>query len=331
MSPELNRKLDAIREWIQVDANDRGLHGPGQPTLANAFHGDFASSCQSLASANAVGIVTGFFIPHGQPPAAETDGPLGAVFLAQALGRLGVRVVLAIEDFGVPALEAGLTAWGDRLARVVELPRSANDANAYRAAFHRTAGDLSHLLAIERVGPSHTRRSILDHDPASLDDFEQETPPEHRDRCHNMRGIDITANTGPAHWLFENHAHHSAHLVTIGVGDGGNEIGMGKLPWRLVRRDIPRGGLIACRVPTDFLIVCGVSNWGAYGLAAGTWLARGKPLDRDVFNPDRERSVLEAMVRHGPLVDGVSGKAEPTVDGLAFDRYIEPLTRVVAT
>ena len=44
---------------------------------------------------------------------------------------------------------------------------------------------------------------------------------------------------------------------------------MGKIPWDVIRRNIPRGGLVACRVPADHLIVCGISNWGAYGLAAG--------------------------------------------------------------
>src|SRR2546422_2009384 len=29
-----------------------------------------------------IGILTGFVIPHAKPPSAETDGPLGAVFLA---------------------------------------------------------------------------------------------------------------------------------------------------------------------------------------------------------------------------------------------------------
>ena len=44
---------------------------------------------------------------------------------------------------------------------------------------------------------------------------------------------------------------------------------MGKMSWDVIRRNIPNGGLVACRVPADQLIVCGVSNWGAYGLAAG--------------------------------------------------------------
>ena len=67
----------------------------------------------------------------------------------------------------------------------------------------------------------------------------------------------------PAHRLFEAVQQQLPHITAIGIGDGGNEIGMGKLPWELIRRNIPHSGLVACRVPTDHLIVCGVSNWGA--------------------------------------------------------------------
>jgi hypothetical protein len=36
-------------------------------------------------------------------------------------------------------------------------------------------------------------------------------------------------------------------LTTIGIGDLGNEIGMGSLPYELVARSIPRGDQIWCR------------------------------------------------------------------------------------
>ena len=32
--------------------------------------------------------------------------------------------------------------------------------------------------------------------------------------------------------------------------------------------------------------------------------------------------------QHGPLVDGVSGQPSVSVDGLDFDRYVEPLRRL---
>jgi hypothetical protein len=55
--------------------------------------------------------------------------------------------------------------------------------------------------------------------------------------------------------------------VTIGVGDGGNEIGMGRVRERLAGEGelIAR---IASVVSVDHLVVAGVSNWGAYGIVA---------------------------------------------------------------
>ena len=63
-------------------------------------------------------VVTGFFIPTAQPPCGETDGPLGAVFLARALFPLGVRVVIATDAFCAAAVQAGLNTCGLRKDRV---------------------------------------------------------------------------------------------------------------------------------------------------------------------------------------------------------------------
>src|SRR5262249_10259500 len=146
--------------------------------------------------------------------------------------------------------------------------------------------------------------------------FSREVFPEQRDRCYTMSGTDITKHTAPLHSLFEA-ATKDARLTTIGIGDGGNEIGMGKIRWDIIRRNIPRGGLVACRVPTDYLIVCGVSNWGAYALAAGVRMLRGAPFDPALFDPEAERRILQAMVEGGPLVDGRTGFPTVGVDGLS--------------
>jgi hypothetical protein len=140
-----------------------------------------------------------------------------------------------------------------------------------------------------------------------------------------MRGRDITEHTAPAHLLFEA---GQPDLTTIGIGDGGNEIGMGKVPWEVIERNIPNGRQIACRVATDHLIVTGVSNWGAYGLAAGVRLLRGAPHDPELFDPRREQKLLQRMVEDGPLVEGVTGRREPLVDALPFDRYAGVLSEI---
>ena len=227
-----------------------------------------------------MGIVTGFFIPHANPPCGETDGPLGAVFLARALVPLGMKVVLLTDAFCTPALEVGVALAGLRKAvPIVTLPPAhsfdALSPDSYWEKIAERTGPLTHLIALERVGPSHTPDIGAVQPGATAEDmgaFSQAVTTDHHDRCHSMRGRDITTYMSPAHLLFEPPA-RPAGLITIGIGDGGNEIGMGKIPWRIIRDNIPGGAVVACRVPCDHLIVCGISNWGAYGLAAGVQLA----------------------------------------------------------
>jgi hypothetical protein len=328
--------LTAIRDLIQEDVGNRGLRTDPVSNLVNACPDDFAAACRSIAETPqpAIAIVTGFWIPTATPPCGETDGPLGALFLARALVPLRVKVTLVTDVFCRRAVEAGLSACG--LETAVELRTL---PGLHEPVVERLAGDwlafvreigLTHLVALERVGPSHTPESIAAQlgPQDSLRQFLDEVPKDERDRCRTMRGLDITPQTGPAHLLFEAVKAHVPHITTIGIGDGGNEIGMGKIAWDVIRRNIPRGGLIACRVPTDHLIVCGVSNWGAYGLAAGVRLLRGAAPDPELFDVERERALLEVMVKEGPLVDGVRGVTSATVDGLDFDGYAEPLRRL---
>jgi hypothetical protein len=331
--------LDALRDLIQEDVNNRGLRADSSRNLVNAYPGDFRAACQSLAQPERpyLAVVTGFFIPTATPPAGETDGPLGALFLARALLPLGCRVALVTDDFCARALHAGLAACAlQKDVPVIVLPSPAEarqlTPTAYADRVLGQLGPVTHLLAIERVGPSHTLESLQRQQQAegalgeTMLDFLHDVPPEHQDRCHTMRGRDITDQMSPAHYLFE--AARTAGLATIGIGDGGNEIGMGKIAWEVIRRNIPGGGLVACRVPTDHLIVCGISNWGAYALALGVARLRQQALDARLFDGAVEQKVLQTMVHHGPLVDGVRGRPAATVDGLDWQRYAAVLERL---
>jgi hypothetical protein len=310
--------LERIRDIIQEDVGKRGLRADPERNPINACPEDFRLACHELAERRDahVLVVTGFFIPTGQPPAGETDGPLGAVFLARSLLPLGIRVSIATDSFCAAAMQAGLDVCGlGEAVAVVALPsvEEARNLSAghYLEAVTSRLPPVTHLLAIERVGPAYTTDIV---------------PPEHRDRCHTMRGRDITDLMSPAHLLFEAVQGHPS-IRTIGIGDGGNEIGMGKIPWEVIRRNIPGGDIVACRVATERLIVCGISNWGAYGLGAGVALVRGTRQPA-LFDPALEKWILEKMVQAGPLVDGVTGRPEPTVDGLPFERYAEALVRI---
>lgn len=333
--------LEQLRGWIQEDPGQRGLRTDPVRNLITACAGDFAAACQNLAAhpRPAVAIVTGFFIPQAQPPAGETDGPLGALFLTRALTPLGIRAAIVTDDFCRTALQVGLMACGlEQTVPLLTLPAQPEQWPAFLQLdwlpFVRERFGLTHLIALERPGPSHTLASLqrqqgtADLPAALVRDFLAQVPMEDQDRCHNMAGRDITSHVSPAYLLFEAARQHAPDVTTIGIGDGGNEIGMGKILWDIIQRNIPGGGKIACRVPTDFLLVCGVSNWGAYGLGIGVHHLRQRTPPADLFDREREHELLQKMVNEGPLVDGVLHRQAVSVDGLPFDRYAEPLQKM---
>ena len=323
--------LDAIRATVQRDLGGRGL----DPDLFAVCAGDFADVCRSLTQPSAgLAVVTGFWIAAAGR--FETDGPPGALFLARVLGGLGIRVRIYTDAGAVGILRAGSAE-----AIIEEIPAA-------------LPASVTHLLALERVGPGHTLETLGE---AEKELFASEIPERERGRCRSMRGIDITEYTTPSEHLFlatraqgviarraseggiaspqarplslacaSGYEIADAAYTTIGIGDGGNEIGMGKVPWSLIRRAIPRGGLIACRVPADHLLVAGVSNWGAYALAAGVAVLCGARLG-GLFDPSHEEATLRRLVDAG-LIDGVSGERAATVDGLPFAVHADVLTRL---
>lgn len=281
-----DEKLAGILAAVQTDPGNRGLARDPHDNLFTATAGDFAAACRSIAvnPAASIAVWTGFFIPTADPPAYETDGPLGAVFLQTHLEPLGIWVDLVGPSSGI--VRAMATVLAEPIASDPKLKR------------------FTHELWLEHPGPSFDGR------------------------CYSMRGRDITEYS--SRWLAERMfgSDRRAASVSIGIGDGGNEIGMGKVPHETVVKNIPNGHLIHCRVPTDHLIVAGVSNWGAYALAAGLFVLREVKPPPDLFDSDAERRILEVMVEAGPLVDGVTGKQTATVDGLTWDEYAEPLVRI---
>lgn len=345
MSGDAETILNALCDLIQDDVGCRGLRADPTDNLISATAGDFAAACRSIAETPQarLAIVTGFTIPGTDPPLSETDGPLGALYLARALTPLGIGVAIASDGTAVDALAAGLKSCG--LADQVPLTTLPEAAGSYEGTirersqrlqpdymmqFTADVGSFTHLIALERVGPNHTRESIgFGGQSSSWDDFPREVAESQRGRCFSMRGRDITQYTRPAHLLFEKMPWAMiGGRTTIGIGDGGNEIGMGKLSWELIRKNVPRGSLVACRVPTDHLIVAGVSNWAAYALATGVRYLRGGPNDPSLHEVDRERELLRIMVEAGPLVDGLTSEHTLTVDGLTFERYSRVLVQL---
>ncbi|HJT32879.1 MAG TPA: glutamate cyclase domain-containing protein [Pirellulales bacterium] len=336
--------FDALEAIVRRDPGRRGVASyrvDGSWLAA----GELERAARELAAhAKCVAIVTGFCITSAEPPAAETDGPPGALYLAQAFIALGIETVLLSDRFGLPLLECGRRAWGLE-AEIVETPlgaesekRKAGDAAVdwcHRFFASPLGRRLTHLISIERVGPSHTADSLAAQTrggPCPLEQFAREVPPEHRGVCHNMRGVSIDAVTAPAHLLFEAAA-RDASIRTIGIGDGGNEIGMGSLLWETLRAALTgeHAGRTICRIATDHLILSGVSNWGAYALACAVAGLRSRADLLSGWDGAIQRRLIERLVQDAGAVDGVTGRREPTVDGIPLDDYSAIVDQIVRT
>ncbi|HET6882978.1 MAG TPA: DUF4392 domain-containing protein [Pirellulales bacterium] len=331
--------FEALEAVIRQDPGGRGV--------ASYWHngqwlapGVLERAARDLAqSQGAVAIVTGFCVAEADPPAAETDGPPGALFLARAWEAMGRKVVLISDAGALGLLRIGCRLW--RLeAELVELPPATRHEVSAIAIERLLPPSLceqfSHLIAIERVGPSHTLDSLsaqAGNATEAVARFILEVPVEHRNACHNMRGTIIDQHTSPAHRLFEPPTIAERRVTTLGIGDGGNEIGMGAIPWEVLRTALKgeHAGRIICRVATDFLILAGVSNWGAYALACAMAGLLGRNDLIAQWDEAGQRELIEVLVREGGAVDGVTRRREPTVDGLPLDDYLSVLAAIRAT
>jgi hypothetical protein len=357
-----------LEACIRRDPAGRGVSActlDGRPLLA----GQLMPAAESLAQGRWVGIVTGFCVFDGSRWTAETDGPPGALVLARALLELEFDVTLLSDPLGAPLLEAGCDLWGlprsivevipfedggpESPARQSNEPQHCQKTDAWVESFlHGRGRAMTHLVSIERVGPSHTRESLTAQrrcGPAPREAFDEQVPPASRNVCHNMRGVPVDAHTAKTHRLFEAVAGGSGTsadagsgagmaaasadgMVTIGVGDGGNEIGMGQVPWEVLSRAIATGpaGRVACRVATTYTLAAGVSNWGGYALAAAVCALRGRRELVRRWPADDQRRLIETLVREAGAVDGLTRRAAPTVDGLDLDAYLETYRQIMA-
>jgi len=115
-------------------------------------------------------------------------------------------------------------------------------------------------------------------------------------------------------------------VPTIGIGDGGNEIGMGNIA-EIVKKYIKFGDKITSIVKVDELILSAVSNWGAYGLIAQASLEVGENLLGDWD----EEKVLRALISEG-VIDGVVKKPQLSVDGIPLEvhkRFLNLLNSII--
>src|SRR5262245_49732857 len=123
--------LDQILALVQRDPVGRGLRNDPHDNLITSTAGDFEKACRAIAQHPdpRIAIVTGFTIPSIDPPCGETDGPLGALYLARSFAPVGIPVTLATDGTTLPALRAAIIPARMSQTAVVELPNRPHECH----------------------------------------------------------------------------------------------------------------------------------------------------------------------------------------------------------
>ncbi len=233
-------------------------------------------------------ITTGFYILACKAP--ETDGPPGAIVIGKALQSLGYEVVYVTDRYTVPLMTAILSPQD----RVVDFPITDHEASKKFASDLLNEIKPSILISIERCG--------LTKDGTYL----------------NMRGNDISEYNAKIDYLFD------SDIPSVGIGDGGNEIGMGNLAGVIPAvKTLPNN---PCVTKVSKLIITSVSNWGGYGLVAALSSLKQKNLLPSVWE---EQRIVKRTVDMG-AVDGILNKPAYGADGFSLEEHSEILGELFA-
>lgn len=249
--------------------------GRGISNLRDSLSKDYCKQAAKFVLKNkgVVMITTGFYIAKAK--ASETDGPPGAIAIGNALDQLGYTVIYVSDKYTVKYL----SAMKKNNALIVEFPieEDLSSKNFAMNIINKYKPQL--IISIERCGFDETFS------------------------YRNMHGVDFSNYNAKIDYLFSN------KINSVGIGDGGNEIGMGDF----IEKIVETSSLV--RYPsitkTTFSIIASVSNWGGYGLVAALSNIVGENL---LISIEEEIKLINTLVDLG-AVDGFSAKNINKVDG----------------
>ena len=234
-------------------------------------------------------IATGFYVAGH----AETDGPPGALILCLILKKLGYIPVILTDKYCQNFFEK----YDIKIIYMDIKMENENKINFIEKAIneYNPVG----MISIERCGLNTENKYA------------------------NMRNIDISEHTAEIDLFFSNYYNK---IPTIGIGDGGNEIGMGNLE-HIIKDNL---NLVPCKIKVDKLIISSVSNWGGYGLAAYLCLLTK---NKEFFETVEEtvKNYIKYIISLGS-VDGVTHENKEKVDGNDIDielNIIRSLLKVI--
>jgi D-glutamate cyclase len=317
----------SVDRLVTVEMRPVGLPYGKIDRLLDAARSESGFKSQTLVAAqalrravtpgDAVFIVTGAgtppFIPKG-----ENDGPIGAAALARAvllgLGAVPVYlceqhhldpIVASSEAAGVPIRPDGTEPRSARGAFAECAPTAEADVPGWAAAMFGRYSPAA-VIFIERLGPN--RRGVI-HGSTGISGWSPM--------------VDLTPILSEA---------TSRGIVSIGIGDAGNEIGFGRI-FDAVREIQESGAVCQCSCQdgmatvtcTDILVVASVSNWGAYAIEASLAHLIGR--EELPQTEHMARRVIDACFAGGGY-EAVFCTQRDLVDGIAAETSVA-LTQIL--
>lgn len=238
-------------------------------------------------------------------PKGESDGPPGAASIAKVLYKgFGTVPVYVAEKCHIDPIiasshAAGLMVKEFRHARDRGLGAALTTSPTSQAEVADWVGRIfdemrpKAVIAAERLGPG---AGGIIHNATGQ-------PLQGPDRTVEDDVVDISPVLTEA---------SRRGILTIGIGDHGNELGFGAIREAVVAA-MPKGDRLCTTVPTDIVLPCMMSNWGCYGIeAAIAFLLKRPDL---IHSPDQEQRIVRACLDAGGL-EAMYCTTEFWVDGL---------------
>lgn len=319
---ELITRLDnRLDQLVNIDMGERGvehLFEAARALQGEPLVGAAADALMAVPEGGTVVLTTGSVSRAWiTTDLGENDGPSGAAAIARSLVLArNVTCVMVCEETLLPAirntcqaaglfpvsLEQAAIAKADKsLATIVMIPYATDDETG-KAQAVQMLDDLKPdlMFSTERVGRNEFGV------------------------YHSMKGIDYGMGRARVDFLFDLALERG--IPVVAVGDGGNEIGMGKVAGH-VKAHVPYGDTCQCGcgggigavTGCDVLVTAACSNWGCTAIAAAMAARTGNA--KLLHTPDREALLLDTMVANG-LINSTHGIVDDSVDGFPRNSHI---------
>jgi D-glutamate cyclase len=255
--------------------------------------------------------VTSGWIMPGTFPYGETDGPIGAATLGRALGiAFGARMVVLTEERMIESTTAACRAAG---LNVLTEPDLRDSPRPVHPRFLNCV--IAPFPIDDAAAITESRRLFEAYKPKALVAIEKNGP-NREGRYSMVDGSDNSDCVAKAGRLFEEAKRRD--VLTIGIGDRGNEIGFGAIA-DVPRTILPFGERATDNTTVDVLVTAAVSNWGASGIAATLAALLNRP--EILHDTATESRMLHRCIDAG-AVDGFTCRPVPMSDGMQESTHV---------